>query len=65
MNDTEQSAKQLTVQITELRDQFAMAALNGMLVKGVQSPASGATFGAVAKIAYEIADAMLAAREQK
>ena len=41
-----------------LRDQFAMAALTGVLADGFSKVAA-------ARIAYDIADAMLEAREQK
>ena len=41
-----------------LRDQFAMAALTGVLADGFSKVAA-------ARIAYDIADMMLAAREEK
>ena len=46
---------------TNLRDQFAIAALNGLLASGV----TDYNFGEFAQKSYILADAMMMVREQK
>jgi hypothetical protein len=46
-----------------LRDQFAMAALTGILAKG--APNKGWKESDMANLTYRLADAMLVAREKK
>lgn len=48
-----------------LRDEFAMAALGGLLADHAQFPPSTDPLKKVSALSYAIADAMLAAREQK
>lgn len=45
-----------------LRDQFAMAAMNGILVNTERNQFSFSETGEIASKAYELADAMLKAR---
>ena len=47
-----------------LRDQFAMAALTGIVIGEFQCPSTPATHESVAHDCYEMADAMLEARKK-
>lgn len=48
------------VEVVSMRDQFAMAALTGMI-----ADPNGPDYRSVPKKAYEVADAMLEARKEK
>lgn len=51
------------VEVVSLRDQFAMAALPGLIGRIGRPNTSMKTPSDVSKVAYELADAMLAARK--
>ncbi|EOY9127976.1 hypothetical protein ACQFZT_003702 [Providencia stuartii] len=54
--------KQLTSHREELRDKFAMAAMNGILVNTERNQFSFSKTDEIASKSYELADAMLKAR---
>ncbi|MCO8052281.1 MULTISPECIES: hypothetical protein [Proteus] len=54
--------KQFPSHRDELRDKFAMAAMNGILVNTERNQFSFSETGEIASKAYELADAMLKAR---
>lgn len=54
--------KQFPSYLEELRDKFAMAAMNGILVNTERNQFSFSETGEIASKAYELADAMLKAR---
>lgn len=51
-------------QLKTLRDEFAMAALTGLLASETESHNFGGSFPTAAKMAFQYADAMLAIRDK-